>query len=82
MAEKLNLLWQIHHQEKHPPYRSEMVAQSKFEGGSPQRFMAWMTEWAEGVAQRHPLPEGKQWLFCNENAPEFTWAVVTQEQAS
>jgi hypothetical protein len=25
----------------------------------------------DSMRDQHPLPEGAQWLFCNENAPEF-----------
>ena len=30
-----------------------------------------MTEWQKDVAERHPLPEGYQWLLCNEKSLKF-----------
>jgi len=30
-----------------------------------------MQKFFDDVSARHKLPEGHQWLACNENAPEF-----------
>lgn len=61
--------YQIHHQSKKEG-NTEMIAQSDdiVDGEEAQQKFR---EWSLDVGKRHPLPEGYQWLVCNENSEHF-----------
>ena len=60
-------LYQLHHQDKKNG-SCEMVAQNEI------CTQEEMKVWQKDVAERHPLPEGKQWLICNEKSRHFVMA--------
>lgn len=60
-------LYQIHHQDK-KDFSCEMVSQNEINTHEE------MQEWQKDVAESHPLPEGKQWLICNEKSRHFVMA--------
>lgn len=62
-------LFQIHHQDK-TGSSSEMVSQREISSE------AEMKEWEKEVAESHPLPDGKQWMVCNEESKHFVMAVT------
>lgn len=62
-------LFQIHHQDK-KDFSSEMVAQKEIANKEE------MDKWCEEIAQIHPLPEGFQWMVCNENSEHFVMATT------
>lgn len=57
-------LLQIHHQSK-KDYTSEMVSQHEI------YCQAQMNDWWREVAKEHPLPDGCQWMVCNEDSKHF-----------
>lgn len=57
-------LYQIHHQNK-KDFTTEFVAQNSI------CCHKHMDEWWKEVAKDHPLPEGYQWLVCNEDSEHF-----------
>ena len=60
------MLYQLHHQSKEET--TEMVAQNEI--NNQDEMLAWQKD----VAIRHPLPEGCQWLVCNEKSRHFVMA--------
>jgi len=63
-------LLQIHHQfEDH----TVMVAQNTISNNAEMRA------WEKEVAEDHPLPEGAQWMICNEKSKYFILAVEPSE---
>jgi hypothetical protein len=56
------MLWQLHHQFKD---HTEMIAQAEIDSHDEAKALF------DSMRDQHPLPEGAQWMFCNENAPEF-----------
>lgn len=72
MVEKLRQiipipLFQLHHQSK-ADGSTEMMAQSEIRNNKE------MVAWQKDVAGRHPLPDGFQWLICNEKSRHFVMA--------
>ena len=61
------MLYQIHWQFDNKT--TEMRAQKEI--NSQEEMKSW---WGE-VAKDHPLPEGAEWLICNEKSRHFVWAV-------
>jgi len=59
-------LFQLHWQFKDGT--TEIWAQSKI------KTIKEMKTWLKEVAERHPLPEGAQWLVCNTKSKHFVWA--------
>lgn len=61
--------YQIHHQSKKDG-STEFIAQSDdiVENEEAQKKLR---EWCLDVGSRNPLPEGYQWLFCNEKSKHF-----------
>ena len=57
-------LFQLHHQSK-KDFSSEMVSQSEIYCQEQMNIF-----WKE-TAKEHPLPEGFQWLICNEDSEHF-----------
>ena len=53
-------LFQLHHQNK-KDYSTEFVSQASI------CCQKHMNLWWEQVAKDHPLPEGHQWMICNED---------------
>lgn len=62
------MLYQLHWQFKDGT--TEMRAQKEI------NTEAEMRSWQKGVAERHPLPEGAQWMVCNEKSEHFVMAVT------
>jgi hypothetical protein len=60
------MIVQAHAEERINPYGSEFVAQS-----DDLADFDSVRKWLEGVAQRHPLPEGKRWMICDETSDLF-----------
>jgi len=56
-------LFQLHHQYKDG--KTEFVAQSEIRNLEEMKF------WHDDVAERHPLPDGCQWMICNEKSKYF-----------
>jgi hypothetical protein len=65
-------LTQMHHEFKDG--HTEFMAQRKIESNDELR------EWAHEVNKRHPLPEGAQWLFCEEDS--FHFVTTTKEEVT
>lgn len=59
------MLYQLHWQFDD---RTEMRAQNVINS------QAEMKLWWNEVAEEHPLPEGAQWMVCNEKSRHFVWA--------
>jgi len=57
-------LFQLHHQNK-KDFTTQFVAQSSI------CCSKHMDEWFKQVAKDHPLPDGFQWLVCNERSKHF-----------
>jgi len=57
-------LFQLHHQSK-ADGSTTIVAQSEIRNSEEMKI------WQKDVAGRHPLPEGTQWLICNEKSRHF-----------
>ena len=62
------MIFQMHFQNATDPTdpKTEFVAQ-----GGDFETSEQANAWTRDVAARHPLPEGKQWLVCDETAPMF-----------
>ena len=60
------MLHQIHHQW---PDHTEMVAQKDLSGDFSET-----REWVKEIKASHPLPQGAQWMMCNEKSEFFVWA--------
>jgi hypothetical protein len=58
---------QAHTEDRIVPKGSEFVAQSGDMGSYDD-----VLKWLEGVAERHPLPDGKRWMICDETSECFT----------
>jgi hypothetical protein len=69
------MILQMHMQDRRNPEHTEWVAQSG-DIQSVEEFHKWM----RGVYERHPLPEGKQWLVCDQTAPCFVVAATRQTE--
>ena len=69
------MLYQLHHQSKEDTTVTEMVAQEESEEGT--WWNEKVREWWKSIAEKYPLPEGFQWLMCNEKSEYFTNAVFT-----
>ena len=62
--------------------REEMLIQLHFEFKDHTEFVAQITfsttdelrSWAHEISDRFPLPEGAQWMFCDEGSEHFVWA--------
>jgi hypothetical protein len=61
------MVYQAHTEDTVNSLGSEFVAQSGELGSFDEVF-----RWMEGVAQRHPLPDGKRWMICDEQSSCFT----------
>lgn len=57
-------LLQIHHQSK-KDYTSIMVSQHEI------YCQSQMNDWWKETAKENPLPEGCQWMVCNEDSKHF-----------
>lgn len=57
------MIVQAHTEDRINPQGSEFVAQSGDMGSYDD-----VRKWMEGVMQRHPLPEGKRWMICDETS--------------
>ena len=57
-------LYQLHHQNKQD-YTTEFIAQNSI------CCHKHMDEWWKQVAEEHPLPDGRQWLVCDEDSQYF-----------
>jgi hypothetical protein len=57
-------LFQLHHQSK-KDFSTKMISQSEI------YCQAQMNDWWKETAKEHPLPEGFQWLICNEDSEHF-----------
>jgi hypothetical protein len=74
------MIVQLHHQRRDDLNKTEMVAQSQdfdeddFDVG--RKFL----EWLSGAQERHPLPEGMQFLVCSEDAPMFVRAAPQESE--
>lgn len=62
------LLYQIHHEDI-ASGESKMIAQRDFDDCHEQ-----FRQWFKDVESRHPLPEGKRWMVCNQGASKFVTA--------
>ena len=73
------MLYQIHHQSK-ADGTTEMIAQSDDiddNKEAEQKFRGWSLD----IGTRHPLPEGSQWLVCNEKSEHFVMmATITRKE--
>jgi hypothetical protein len=61
------MIYQAHFQDRKDVYRTEFVAQS----GNLEDY-GQVRKWLQSVAERHPLPEGKAWMLCDETSQCFT----------
>ena len=71
--------YQIHHQSKKDG-STEMIAQSDDiteDEDTQQKFR----EWSLDIGSRHPLPEGYQWLVCNEKSEHFACTYNEESEA-
>jgi hypothetical protein len=59
------MLQQLHYQFKDG--HTEFIAQNDIT--NHDEFRTWL----EDVNQNHPLPDGAQWLVCNEDSEYFVW---------
>jgi hypothetical protein len=67
------MLFQIHHQDKKDQNKTEMIIQFEIQGkedqdGYSRDILKSNFEWAKA---HHPLPEGMQWMVCNEKSSLF-----------
>jgi hypothetical protein len=60
------MIFQLHHQDIKTG-SSEMIAQREFDETDNDAAREFFDE----TAKSHPLPAGKQWLFCNEKSKHF-----------
>lgn len=67
------MLYQIHHQDR-KDFSSEMVGQKEISSQEEMR------EWQKEIAENHPLPDGKQWLICNENSKYFVMTLCEEKK--
>ena len=60
--------YQIHHQPKEYSKSNELIfiAQSDDYEAAKE-----IDEWGRDVTKKHPLPDGYQWLMCNEKSDHF-----------
>lgn len=65
-AQKERNLIQLHHQFKDG--HTEMMAQRDIQNSREMRAFS------DELMVAHPLPEGAQWLVCNEKSKYFVWA--------
>jgi hypothetical protein len=69
------MLVQLHHQ--YPDGHTDFVAQNEFTHNStPEENTVAFQAWTADVGKRHPLPDGCNWLACEEASPHFVWAAV------
>lgn len=61
-------LVQLHWQNRETK-RTEFIAQRDVHGGADE-----IAAWIEVTAERFPLPEGHEWLVCNQGSPYFMLA--------
>jgi hypothetical protein len=71
LNDKKKMLWQIHHQFQDG--HTEMIAQHE------EMLPEQMRDWQKEIALDWPLPEGAQWLLCNEKSEYFVW-ITTEEE--
>lgn len=71
------MILQLHHQLQDGSY--EFRAQSAVfkDAMKPQAFLDAMWSWVWDVKSRHPLPDGAQWVMCNQDAEMFMRAAKT-----
>lgn len=67
------MIFQMHFQDRQNLADTEFVGQSDDLETAEQ-----MHEWIGAVKSRHELPEGKQWLVCDETASCFTFFRITE----
>ena len=73
------MIVQLHHQNVANLEKTEMVAQSQdFDENDPDVGRKYR-EWISGAQERHPCPEGMQFLLCTEDAPMFVWAAPKED---
>jgi hypothetical protein len=63
------MLYQLLHQNKAKPNHVELISQHEYVNVEAYR------NWMEDTFQEFPLPEGCQWLCCDETSPFFVRAV-------
>lgn len=68
------MILQMHFQDVKDTTRTEFVAQSDELESSEQ-----VQEWTRDVSARRELPDGKQWLVCDETAECFARTPVVDE---
>lgn len=68
------MLYQIHHQNKKDRSKTEFLAQSDIE--NEEQYKKFVRE----TQEKFPLPEGFDWLFCNEKSEYFIKTVVENQQ--
>ena len=66
------MLWQLH--VEFPSGHKRMIAQREIS------TIAEMHEFTHDTAKKVPrLPRGAKWMACNEQSPDFIWAVEKQQ---
>ena len=68
-------LFQLHHQNK-KDYSTEFIAQASI------CCEKHMNLWWKQVVNDHPLPEGYQWMICNEESEHFIKTETERESVS
>lgn len=69
------MLYQLHHQFKDG--HTDMRAQKSFDLSKSRD--SDVRNWTKGVQERHPLPDGANWMICDEKSKHFVWAVDKEE---
>ena len=64
------MLYQIHYQFKD---RTEMIAQTEVKEG--QSNFTILKNLLDELKVSHPLPDGAQWMFCNEKSEHFAMTI-------
>ncbi|KKL56475.1 hypothetical protein LCGC14_2245030 [marine sediment metagenome] len=64
------MIYQIHHQSKKDG-NTEFIAQSDDIIEDNEEAQQKFRQWSLDVGIEHPLPEGYQWLVCNERSEHF-----------
>lgn len=65
------MIYQLHHQSKKDCKNTIKIAQSEINTNKE------MVDWWRKVSAKHPLPEGFQWLMCNEKSLYFVLTGLT-----
>ena len=77
-ARLFQLHWQFFKRNGHTDHtemRSQFSPDEALHGNPGGTVGEEIQKWTKDVQERHPLPDGAQWLMVNEESEHFVWAV-------